>query len=350
MAPIAGSCRRCDECPLFGGQTSAIDRREAYGVPMVIRRAVRSPLVVVALVVAGACSGSSGTPSVSSAASSSSAPSAALAEFVAGGDRPVTVHVPLGADPAGAPLLLVLHGYSSNGAEVTRWLRLGGAADRRGVVWAYPDGSRNDRGDRFWNATDACCGFGADVDDVAYLAGLIDEISARTRIDPARVYVAGHSNGGFMSHRMACDRADKVAAIASISGVTFADPARCAPSGPVAVLQVHGKDDETIAFEGGVLRIPGIQDATYPGAVETARLWLGLDGCDPALTETTRRIDADVDIGGSDGPAETTVAESTACEPGGWVELWTMYGVGHGPAFTDAFPDAVLDFLLARER
>jgi polyhydroxybutyrate depolymerase len=258
--------------------------------------------------------------------------------------------VPVGADPAGAPLLLILHGYSSNGAEAARWLPVDDAAGRRGVVWAYPEGSRNDRGDRFWNATDACCGFGSDVDDVAFLSELIDEIAARTRIDPARVYVAGHSNGGFMSHRMACDRADKVTAIASISGVTFADPARCAPSAPVAVLQVHGEDDNTISFEGGVLQVPGMPQAPYPGAAETARLWLGLDGCDPALTETTRELDADVDIDGSDGPAETTVAESTACDPGGRVELWTMHGVGHVPSFSDAVPDAMLDFLLQQER
>jgi polyhydroxybutyrate depolymerase len=271
-------------------------------------------------------------------------------EFVAGGDRPVTVHVPVVADPAGAPLLLVLHGYTSNGAEMTRWLPLGEAAGRRGVVWAYPDGSRNGRGERFWNATDACCGFGSDVDDVAYLSDLIDEIAARTRIDPARIYLAGHSNGGFMSHRMACDRPDKVTAIAPISGVTFADPARCAPSAPVAVLQVHGMDDETVAFEGDVIRVPGIPDTPYPGAAETARLWLGFDGCDPALTETNRRIDAVVGVEGSDGPAETTVAESTGCDPGGRVELWTMHGVRHVPSFSDAFPDAVLDFLLAQER
>ena len=323
-----------------------------------IHRTRRSLVLAWALVAIGACSGPSATSSAASAPSPAvshtpSAPGTAApapTEFVAGGDRPVTVHVPAEADPAGAPLLLILHGYTSNGSEMSGWLPLGEAAGRRGVVWAYPDGSRNDRGERFWNATDACCGFGSDVDDVAYLTELIDEIAATTTIDPARIYVAGHSNGGFMSHRMACDRADRVAAIASISGVTFADPGRCSPSAPIAVLQVHGTDDETLAFQGGLLQVPGLPDARYPGATETARLWLGFNGCDPALTETTRRIDADVTVVGPDGPAETTVAESTACDPGGRVELWTMHGVGHVPAFSDTFPDAVLEFLLAQER
>ncbi len=318
---------------------------------MVIRRSLRSIVAMSALVAVGACSGSIGTSSAPSAAASASrATSSAPTDFVAGGDRPVTVHVPAGADPAGAPLLLILHGYTSSGAEMTTWLPLGEAAGRRGVVWAYPDGSPDERGARFWNATDACCGFGSDVDDVAYLTGLIDEIAARTRIDPGRVYIAGHSNGAFMSHRMACDAADKVTAIASISGVTFADPARCSPSGPVAILQVHGTDDETLQYEGGVLQVQGLPDAPYPGAAETARLWLGLDGCDAALIETTGQIDGVADVDGADGPAETTVAESTGCDPGGRVELWTMLGVGHVPDFSDAFPDAVLDFLLAQER
>ena len=313
--------------------------------------------MVLGLVAIGACSGpgvTSASPSAARSPSGSSSPagasSSAPTEFVAGGDRPVAVHVPVNSDSAGAPLLLTLHGYTSNGGEMSGFLPLGEAADRRGVVWAYPEGTRNERGERFWNATDTCCGFGSNVDDVAYLTDLIDEIAARTRIDPARIYITGHSNGGFMSHRMACDRADRVTAIAAISGVTFADPARCAPTAPVTILQVHGTDDETIAFQGGVLRVPGLPDASYPGAAETARLWLGFDGCDPALTETTRRIDADVDIDGPDGPAETTVAESAGCKPGGRVELWTMHGVGHVPAFSDPFPDAMLDFLLAQER
>jgi polyhydroxybutyrate depolymerase len=271
-------------------------------------------------------------------------------DFVAGGERPVPVHVPAGVDPAGAPLLLVLHGFTSNGAEMESWLPLGAAADRRGVVWAYPEGTANERGERFWNATDACCGFGSDVDDSAYLAALIDEIATKTPIDRRRVYIVGHSNGGFMSHRMACDHADKVAAIAPISGVTFADPADCRPSAPVALLQVHGDADDTIRFDGGALGGSGTDVRPYPGVVETVDTWLALDGCDQVLTEISRRLDVDAEVAGPDGLAETTVAESTGCDPGSRVELWTMEGVGHVPMLSETFPDALLDFLLAQSR
>lgn len=255
--------------------------------------------------------------------------------------------MPATADPAGAPLLIVLHGFTSNSAEMEDWLRLGDAADQRGVVWAYPDGSKNGRGEQFWNATEACCAFGEDVDDAAYLAGLIDEIATTTAIDPKRVYFSGHSNGGFMSHRMACDYANRIAAIAPISGVTFDDPADCAASAPVAVLQVHGTADEVIRYDGGTT---GSETESYPSVAETVDTWLAIDGCDADLTNATRRIDGDAAVDGPDGPAETTVAESTGCDPGGRVELWTMHGVGHVPTPSDTLPNAILDFLLAQSR
>jgi polyhydroxybutyrate depolymerase len=93
-------------------------------------------------------------------------------------------------------------------------------------------------GARFWNATDACCDVDASgVDDSSYLAGLINEIGSHVAVDPRRVFVVGHSNGAFMSYRMACDHADTIAAIVSLAGAPPADPAACRPTEPVAILR-----------------------------------------------------------------------------------------------------------------
>ena len=81
---------------------------------------------------------------------------------------------------------------------------------------------------------------------------MVEEVAAEHAVDRRRVYVVGFSNGGFMSYRLACDHADRIAAIVSISGATYADPDRCAPSEPVAVLEVHGTDDRTIPYDGGM--------------------------------------------------------------------------------------------------
>ncbi len=272
--------------------------------------------------------------------------------LVVGGDRPVTVRVPPAADPAGAPLLIGLHGYSSNPSELAVYLGLARLAAERGIVTAYPGGTTDRQGNQFWNATDACCAFGGtDVPDAAYLAGLVDEIASRVPIDPRRVFVVGHSNGGFMSHRMACSYADRVAAIVSIAGATYADPADCAPSEPVAILEVHGTADDVIRYEGSSLADRGVPGAaSYPGVSATAAAWLVHDGCDPALTESRKLIDVDAAIDGPDGPAETTVATSTGCEPGGYVATWSIAGGGHVPRLSATVPGALLDFLLAHPK
>ncbi len=149
------------------------------------------------------------------------------------------------------PLVVLLHGLGSSGATMEEYFQLQPLAESKGFLLALPDGTKHADGARFWNATDACCGFGSTVDDVAYLGSVIDEVEGARNVDRSRVYVMGHSNGGFMSYRMACDVADRVAAIASVAGATWADPSKCTPSEPVSVLQVHGTADEGIRYDGG---------------------------------------------------------------------------------------------------
>lgn len=268
--------------------------------------------------------------------------------FVAGGARPVTVRRPADLSPdAPAPLLLLLHGYGSSGTGIEEYLHLGAEALARGMVVAAPDGTEDYDGSRFWNATDACCGpIESGIDDSGYLADLIAEISRTTAIDPARVYVAGHSNGGYMSHRMACDHADVIAAIVSIAGVTFADPDRCQPTEPVAVLQIHGTADEQVPYLGDP---PGIRGG--PGAAATAKMWAAYDGCDAEGVVQPDHLDLVNGLSDASGPTETTVTVfDQGCRPWGHVELWTMEGAVHGPMFSEALAPAVIDFLLAHPK
>jgi polyhydroxybutyrate depolymerase len=169
-------------------------------------------------------------------------------------DRPYQLMVPEGETDAPAPLIVLLHGYGASGAIQAAYFGILDVAAEQGILVAYPDGLKDGMNRRFWNATDACCNFtGGEQDDVAYLTALIDDVAANHPVDPARVYLVGHSNGGFMAHRMACERSSRIAAIVSLAGVTWDEPAACDPSAPVAVLQVHGDADTTIRYEGGVL-------------------------------------------------------------------------------------------------
>ena len=169
---------------------------------------------------------------------------------------------------------------TGTGQGTDDYFHLAPAADARGYVYAYPDGTIDSNGNQFWNATDACCNFNkAGVDDVAYLTSLIAEIRAKLAIDPKRIAFVGHSNGGFMTYRMACDQAGLVAAIVSLAGATFADRSDCAPSEPVSVAQIHGTADGAIHFKGG-----NLSDVTYPGAEMTAEAWATYNGCGETLT------------------------------------------------------------------
>ncbi|WP_062466317.1 alpha/beta hydrolase family esterase [Demequina maris] len=259
------------------------------------------------------------------------------------GDRPYEVHVPPSYDGSeAAPLLVVLHGYGMTGEELASIYDVSALADERGVLYVAPDGTVDADGERFWNATDACCNAGGiDVDDSGYLAAVIAQIESDYRVDEDRVVALGVSNGAFMAYRLACDHADTLAAIVSIAGATYLDPQDCGPSEPVSVLEVHGTADEIIAFDGGANI-----DAAYPSAPESVAAWAAYDGCTGALTATGERRDADSSVPGD----ETKASAFSGCPSGIGVELWTVEGGDHTMDFQpDVVPDLV-DFLLAHPR
>jgi polyhydroxybutyrate depolymerase len=254
----------------------------------------------------------------------------------------VTIEVPENYDPAlSVPLLLVLSGYDTPGAEGLAYFGLGDLVEGEGILVVAPTGSLNRAGQEFWNATDACCADpDSDVDDVAYLGSLIEEISAEWNVDSKRVFVFGHSNGGFMAYRMACERADLVAAVVSLAGATWKDQAACDPSQPVSVLQIHGDADSDVAYDGGTLF------AEHPGAIETVSIWSGYDGCDGGLEADSVRFDVDKDLTGDD----TAVARHGGCPAGIDVELWTIEGGPHVPLLQSDFPDTVWTWLAGHPR
>jgi polyhydroxybutyrate depolymerase len=253
------------------------------------------------------------------------------------------VHVPASYDPSRpAPLLILLHGYTGTGDDIDNYFGLAAAAEEAGYVYATPDGTVDSDGNRFWNATDACCNFDkSGVDDVAYLTNVITEIQAKLAIDPKRIAFVGHSNGGFMSYRMACDQAGLVAAIVSLAGATFADPTDCAPSEPVSVAQIHGTADDVIRYDGG-----GIVNASYPSAETTAEAWATYDGCGESSSPLSAKVDVDATLSDGADPAETSVAEWSGCKSGAAVQLWTIPNGGHVPVISASFADSVMDFLV----
>ncbi|MBI4941230.1 MAG: prolyl oligopeptidase family serine peptidase [Actinobacteria bacterium] len=301
--------------------------------------------------VSSTASPAGGASSAPSSAPSSAAPSGGASGTPSAVDRrPPDISVPSGGNRRGPmPLLLLLHGYTSNSAEVDLYFGLRERAAAAGFLYVRPNGTVDGRGGQFWDATDACCDlFDTGVDDSGYLLGLIDTLAREYPVDPRRVYVMGHSNGGFMAYRMACDHADRVAAVVSVAGAMHADRADCTPAAPVSVLQVHGTDDELVPYEGGQ-----IQGDDVPPAARTVDDWATLDACDPA---PSRGSDVDVvdraDLRGTTrlAGAETGVQVYRGCARGTSVQLWTIRDGRHVPTFLPAFGEDVMDFLLAHPK
>jgi polyhydroxybutyrate depolymerase len=270
-----------------------------------------------------------------------------------GGDRPAILHVPPSYKPGTAmPLVVMLHGYSASGILEEYYLQLTPLSDSRGFLYAYPDGTPDALGNRFWNATDACCDFGEPkVDDSTYLIDLIEQISARYTVDPKRVFLFGHSNGAFMSYRMACDHGDRIAAIVSLAGAMWEDTSKCAAATPVSILEIHGTADTVILYDGGsiTLTLEGgvVSGGTYPGAPTTVNDWVKFDGCSTTADTSSPNLDLDSVLPG----AETNVTKfAKGCKPGGHAELWTIQGGMHLPSLSPSFSPDAIDFLFAHPK
>jgi polyhydroxybutyrate depolymerase len=235
-------------------------------------------------------------------------------------DRPYDSYVPPHYDPSKpAPLVVMLHGYGATPFVEDAVFGLTEFQATSDFLLAEPSGRIDSMQHPFWNATDACCDFDhTGVDDVAYLNAVIDDMQARYNVDPKRIFVTGHSNGGFMSYRLACDASPRLAAIVSLAGAMWLDTSKCKPTSPVAVLEVHGDADNMVAYGG---------TAQYPSAAVSVGDWAMFNGCAGALTPTGRTLDLDATL-----PGAETVESTYACTTGA-ATLWTIHGGNHVPNF-----------------
>lgn len=167
--------------------------------------------------------------------------------------RKYIVHYPDKLDLAPLPLIIALHGGGGNAQSAVDFFGINNLSDRNGFAVAYPEGTGWTLNDRNWGSWNAghCCAPATEtqVDDVGFIAKMLDRIVKDFSIDAQRIYAAGHSDGALMAYRLACDLSERIAAIATAGG--HDGYAQCQAKRAIPVYHMHGTADQCMPFEGG---------------------------------------------------------------------------------------------------
>ena len=224
---------------------------------------------------------------------------------------------------ASKPVVFLLHGGGgADGYEMAKRTGINRIAHREGFLVVYPygvDGQWNDgRGKTFRRADD-----NTDVDDVGFIAAILDELIQSGSADPKRVYAVGLSNGGMMTYRLGIELGDRLTAIAAIIANLPANLANQKPVRPLPVLIMNGTADPMMPWDGGSVRVLGKKYGEVLSTAATVRYWTKAAG----LREPpeTRKL---ADRGSDDRSA---VEVDVYRKPQGTLEvvLYRVVGGGH---------------------
>ncbi|MGZ3921603.1 MAG: extracellular catalytic domain type 1 short-chain-length polyhydroxyalkanoate depolymerase [Bacteroidia bacterium] len=215
------------------------------------------------------------------------------------------------------PLVLNLHGYTSNSQQQLLYTNFLPIADTAKFIIVHPDGTFSN-GAQYWNA-----GFGGTVNDVQFLSSLIDSIKASYNIDLNSVYSCGMSNGGIMSYYLACNLSNRIAAIASVTGDMLQAWYNAVPNPPrpFPIMEIHGTGDGTVPYNG---------DATFAPIDSTVKKWRQYNNCN-----STASITNVPDINTSDGCTAVNYRYYGGTS-GAEVELYKIIGGSH--SWPGAYP------------
>lgn len=190
------------------------------------------------------------------------------------GARFYKLYVPTGGSE-NRPVLMYLHGggqsfgFLENSVIGERLIEL---SERERVVLVVPNGTDLDTGS-FYSEEDDRGGimnrqrWNDDrledqplvelIDDVAFLSDLVQRVHERLRTDGARTYVAGPSNGGYMTQKLLLERPSLFAAGASvIAGVPVSGVDETATI-PTPILLWFGTEDPLVEYDGSAAVLSG---------------------------------------------------------------------------------------------
>ncbi|MEI8227710.1 MAG: PHB depolymerase family esterase [Planctomycetota bacterium] len=208
---------------------------------------------------------------------------------VDGSERSYLVHVPpqyVADSPT--PVVLAFHGGGANAHNMVGFSGLNHKADQSGFIAVYPEGTGRLERMLTFNAGN-CCGQASarNVDDVAFVRHVLDDLEGVANVDRRRVFATGMSNGAMMAYRLASEMSDRIAAIAPVSGPMGTKD--CRPGRAVPVMHFHGDADEFAPFSGGKGRGPTGTD--FYSVDHSINAWVDANECkkNPRTTQLPDR-------------------------------------------------------------
>ena len=217
-----------------------------------------------------------------------------------------------------APLVFILHGYTSNSTNIMNYSAMNSIADQHGFMVCYPQGTRNlYTGQTHWNANLKEM---SSVEDSSFLNDLAKKLQAEYNLSDKNTFVGGMSNGGFMSYTLGCERSDTFKAIASITGTMSGYDWRNCNPGKVPVLQISGTNDMVVPMDGSMSSAGGWGGAPHIEKIMT--YWSNINECNKTKSENVLNAD-------NTDNSYVKLDKKTDCYSNHEVWLYTVYGGGH---------------------
>ena len=217
-----------------------------------------------------------------------------------------------------APLVFVLHGYTSNSTNIMNYSKMNDIADQNGFMVCYPQGTTNIyTGQTHWNAN---LNEMSSVTDSEFLTDLAKKLQAEFNLSEKNTFACGMSNGGFMSYTLGCERSDTFKAIASITGTMSGyDWNNCNPN-KVPVLQISGTNDMVVPMDGSMSSAGGWGGA--PKIQDIMNYWGDINEC--TQTQTQNLPDSN-----KTDNSYVSIEKKVDCFNNNQVWFYTVYGGAH---------------------
>jgi len=212
------------------------------------------------------------------------------------------------------PVIFFLHGGYGNMYRATKY-GFSKFADENKFLIVYPNGLEG-----HWNDGRGTTHKKVFPNDVLFFKKIIQDLAGfSTKINTARLFIAGISNGGLMSFKMACEESKLFRGIATVvANLPKNLIETCKPKKSIALMTINGLGDPLVPFHGGSI---GKNHGAVASFSDTLKIFLKVNEC--VGPTKVRKLPTLVD----DGTSVSLATFQNCKEP---ITSFLIAGGGHG--------------------